>query len=82
MCWISSFNTHTETVYNDNSIEDCNNLLDMFIAGRDQVWNSEVFRPSLFLSFAKDEKKNITYAANLRKSSTGKEMQSEYEGAV
>ena len=73
---------HTETVYNDNSIEDCNNLFDIFIAGSDQVWNPDVFRPSFFLSFVNEEKKKISYAASIGNSITGKEMQSEYEDAL
>ena len=49
---------HTETVYNDNSIEDCNNLFDIFIAGSDQIWNgSRRYDLVSFLGFVSDKKK-------------------------
>ena len=56
---------HTETVYNDNSIEDCNNLFDIFIAGSDQVWNKYLTGNDLMYFIPIRSVRKISYAVSM-----------------
>lgn len=42
-----------------------NDRFDIFICGSDQIWNPIGWQDTLFLSFVKDDKKKIAYAASI-----------------
>lgn len=58
---------HTQQVYTDESISECQDDFDIFITGSDQVWNPDWYRDAFMLHFVPDMKKKIAYAASLGK---------------
>ena len=53
---------HTE-VYNEATIDKCNQEFDLFVCGSDQIWNPGWWNDILFLSFTKKPK--FSYAASI-----------------
>ena len=53
-------------VYSQSSIQNSNEIYDLFISGSDQVWNMKLNREdyNYFLKFVKDDSKKIAYAAS------------------
>lgn len=53
-------------MYSQSSIQNSNEIYDLFISGSDQVWNMKLNREdyNYFLKFVKDDSKKIAYAAS------------------
>ena len=58
---------HSNNVYNDITIEQCNDVYDIFITGSDQVWNIDWYYPAYFLNFVTANKIKMSYAASVSK---------------
>lgn len=56
---------NSQTVYTDDTIQQCNERYDIFISGSDQVWNFNMFRQGYFLVFVENSKKKLSYAASV-----------------
>lgn len=56
---------HTKNTYTLGDIDKCNDLFDVFITGSDQVWNMDGFHEPFFLTFVKENKKKLSYAAGM-----------------
>lgn len=59
---------HSHISYGYSDISKANDIYDAFITGSDQVWHPNNFCPAYLLSFVKDGKKKISYAASIAKS--------------
>lgn len=59
---------HTQQVYNDDNITELSNKYDIVIAGSDQIWNLDWYRPAFYLNFVGSNTKKISYAASLGRS--------------
>ena len=74
---INSFNAnmirHSQFSYGYADISRANDIYDAFITGSDQVWHPNNFCPAYLLSFVKEGKKKISYAASIAKSDLTKE---------
>lgn len=56
---------HSSRVYNEENINECNDIYDIFITGSDQVWNLNWLEHVYFLDFVKSDKLKVSYAASL-----------------
>ena len=56
---------HSDKVYDRNTLSETNGIYDIFIAGRDQIWNLLWYSPEYFLSFVDEGKTKVSYAASL-----------------
>lgn len=74
---INNFNAnmirHSQISYGYTDISRANDIYEAFITGSDQVWHPYNFCPAYLLSFAKKDKKKISYAASIAKSKLTKE---------
>ncbi|MCE6958700.1 polysaccharide pyruvyl transferase family protein [Cereibacter sphaeroides] len=60
-------NYNLSDVYSQETVPELNNIVDTFVVGSDQVWNHGVsrnFGKALYLDFALDSKRKISYAAS------------------
>ena len=64
---------HGADFYSYGDIGRANDVYDAFITGSDQVWHPHNFCPAYLLTFAKGDKKKISYAASIAKSDLSKE---------
>lgn len=60
---------HSAEVYRKDTIKKTIELYDIFVAGSDQVWNTDFYVPAFFLDFVPDEKPKFSYAASIAKDS-------------
>ena len=56
---------HSEVLYTENNLSECNNNYDAFVTGSDQVWNMNWYEHAYFLDFVNEEKSKISYAASI-----------------
>ena len=56
---------HSYKVYNHSTMPECEALYDLFIAGSDQVWNMDWYKPEYFLNFVSEKRKKYSYAASM-----------------
>lgn len=55
----------TEIIYNSTNVSHLNNIYDIFVVGSDQVWSPLSGRQECFLTFVKQNKRKIAYAASI-----------------
>lgn len=55
---------HSEKVYTEDDITECNDRYDIFVAGSDQIWNPRWYNPIYYLKFCVNKRK-VSYAASI-----------------
>lgn len=71
----------TEKIYDSGNVAQANNDFDIFIAGSDQVWNTNLTDndTNYFLSFVKEGKKKCSYAASFGRTEFTREESEKYK---
>lgn len=69
---------HSELVYTDDTISDCVDLYDAFVAGSDQVWGITQETSPYLMGFVPENKSKFSYAASMGYSKITEEMENIY----
>lgn len=65
MCEFSMSIPHSKKIYNDDTICNCNEDYDIFVAGSDQVWGQMNKMSPYLLNFVSSDKRKFSYAASM-----------------
>ncbi|MCR5021830.1 MAG: polysaccharide pyruvyl transferase family protein [Ruminococcus sp.] len=59
---------HSDSIYDESTLYNLNDLYDCFITGSDQVWHPNVLCSGYLLEFCNDSSKKLSYAASIASS--------------